>query len=87
MWNYLNSVDYTILEDDHFNELIFLRDGTENLHDYIYKFDDKHLLVETEIVIGLAGLFNITEEDALNYIGDWFEDKYELGVEEIINWT
>jgi hypothetical protein len=87
MWNYLNSVDYTILEDDHFNEIFLLRNGSEDYHDYVYKFDDKHLLVETELVLTFAGLFDVTEEDALNYIGDWFEEKYGLEVEEIINWS
>jgi hypothetical protein len=87
MWNYLNSTEYVILGGEHYGEIIFLRKGTKDLHDYIYTFDDKRLLVETEIVLGFAGLFDINPEDALEYIGDWFSSKYNLEVEEIVNWT
>jgi hypothetical protein len=68
-------------------EIILLRDGTKDSHDYIYKTDDRVLFVETDIVMGFSGLFNVDEEESLNYIGDWFEDKYGLEVNEIINWT
>jgi hypothetical protein len=42
--------------------------------------------VETNLVWILAGLFNITEEDALEYMGQWFENTYKVPVEEIIDW-
>lgn len=87
MWNYLNSVDYVILGGEPVGEIILLRDGTKDSHDYIYKTDDRVLFVETDIVMGFSGLFNVDEEESLNYIGDWFEDKYGLEVNEIINWT
>mgnify|MGYP000194210060 FL=1 len=87
MWNYLNSSEYIILGGEHVGEIIFLREGTEDLHDYIYTFNDKRLLVETELVFGFAGLFDISPEDALEYIGDWFSRKYNLEVDEIVDWT
>jgi hypothetical protein len=87
MWNYLNSVDYDILGGEPVGEIIMLRKGTKDYHDYIYKTDDRVLFVETDIVTGFSGLFNIDEEESLNYIGDWFEDKYGVEVNEIINWT
>lgn len=87
MWNYLNSVNYIILGGEPVGEIILLRDGTKDSHDYIYKTDDRVLFVETDIVLGFSGLFNVDEEESLNYIGDWFEEKYGLEVNEIINWT
>lgn len=87
MWSYLNTPEYTILGGKHVGEIIFLREGTKDLHDYIYTFNDKRLLVENEIVFGVAGLFDVDPEDALEYIGDWFSRKYNLEVEEIVNWT
>ena len=54
--------------------------------DYIYTYDDKRLLVETNLVWTLVGLFNISEGDALDYIGAWFENTYQLQVDEIIDW-
>ena len=87
MWNYLNSVYYVILGGEHVGELILLRDGTKDYHDYIYKYDNELLLVETDLVLGFSGLFNVDEEESLNYIGEWFEDKYGLEVREIVNWT
>lgn len=87
MWNYLNSVNYIILGGEPGGEIILLRDGTKDFHDYIYKFEDRVLFVETDIVTGFSGLFNVDEEDALNYIGDWFEEKYGFEVDEIFNWT
>lgn len=86
MWNYLNSVDYVILGGRPVGEMVLLRDGTKDSHDFIYEFDTKVLLVETNIVLGFSGLFNISEEESLNYIGEWFEEKYGLEADEIINW-
>lgn len=87
MRNYLNTPEYVILGGEHVGEIIFLRKGTEDSHDYIYTFDDKRLLVETEIVFGFSGLFDVDPEDALEYIGDWFGRKYNLEVQEIVNWN
>jgi hypothetical protein len=42
--------------------------------------------VETNLVWTLVGLFNISEDDALEYIGEWFEITYKVPVEEIIDW-
>ena len=86
MWSYLNTPEYTILGGEYVGEVIFLREGTKDVYDYIYMFDDKRLLVDNEIVFGFAGLFNVDPEDALEYIGDWFRLKYKLEVEEIVNW-
>lgn len=70
-----------------FDELVLRRQGGDGIYDdYIYTYDDKRLLVETNLLWTLAGLFNITEGDALEYIGEWFENTHKLPVEEIIDW-
>jgi hypothetical protein len=86
MWNYLDSPNYIVLGGEHVGEIVLLREGTENHHDYLYTFDDKRLLVGEDIVFGVSSLFNIDPEDSLDYIGEWFEDRYNLEVHEIINW-
>jgi hypothetical protein len=86
MWNYLDSPDYVILGGEHVGEIVLLREGTEDHHDYLYTFDDKILLVEEHIIFGFSSLFDVKPEDSLDYIGEWFEDKYGLEVHEIINW-
>jgi hypothetical protein len=85
MWNYLDSPDYIVLGEEG-DEIILLREGTEDHHDYLYTFDDKRLMVEEDIVFGFSSLFNIDPEDSLDYIGEWFEDRYGFEVDEIINW-
>lgn len=87
MWSYLNTPEYVILGGKHVGQIILLRKGTDDLHEYVYTFDDKRLLVENEIVFGFAGLFNVSPDDALEYIGEWFSHKYDLEVHEIINWN
>jgi hypothetical protein len=86
IWNYLDSPDYIVLGGKHVGELVLLREGTEDHHDYLYTFDDKRLLVEEDIVFGASSLFNIDLEDSLDYFGEWFEDRYGLEVHETINW-
>lgn len=87
MWTYLNTPEYTILGGKHVGEIIFLREGTKDLHDYIYTFDDKRLLVDNGLVFGFSGLFDFDPEDALEYIGEWFSRKYNVEVAEIVNWS
>lgn len=84
---YLSKTEYILIGGEFVGELILLQKGTEDLHDFIYTYNDERLLVETNIVWTLSGFFNISEEDMLDYIGEWFENKYELPVSEIINWT
>ncbi len=87
---YLSRTEYVTLGGYDDNELTLRRknEGTKDyvIDDYIYTFDDRRLLVETTIVWTLVGLFNITEDDALEYIGSWFENTYQLPVDEIIDW-
>ena len=84
---YLSKTEYILIGGEFVGELILLRKGTKDYHDFIYTYEDERLLVETNIVWALSGFFNISEEDMLDYIGEWFENKYELPVSEIINWT
>lgn len=84
---YLSKTEYILIGGEFVGELILLRNGTKDYHDFIYTYEDERLLVETNIVWTLSGFFNISEEDMLDYIGEWFENKYELPVSEIINWT
>jgi hypothetical protein len=85
---YLSKTEYVTLGGKFANELTLRRKGSEDIvyDDYIYTYDDKRLLVETNLVWTLVGLFNISEGDALDYIGEWFEITYKLPVEEIIDW-
>ena len=84
---YLSMTKYDVIGVELDNELTLRRKGVEGIYDdYIYTYDDKRLLVETNLVWILAGLFNITEEDALEYMGQWFENTYQVPVEEIIDW-
>jgi hypothetical protein len=32
-------------------------------------------------------MFGVSFDDALDYAGQWFEEKYDFPVEEIINWN
>ena len=84
---YLSKTEYIFIGGEFVGELILLRKGTKDYQDFIYTYEDERLLVETNIVWTLSGFFNISEEDMLDYIGEWFENKYELPVSEIINWT
>jgi hypothetical protein len=85
---YLSRTEYITLGGYDDNELTLRRKENKDIiyDDYIYTFDDKRLLVETNLVWTLVGLFNITEDDALEYIGSWFENTYQLPVDEIIDW-
>lgn len=83
---YLSKTEYILLGGKFVNELILQQKGTEDTHDFIYTYDDERLLVNRNIVWSLSGFFNISEEDMLDNIGEWFEDKYEVPVREIIDW-
>ena len=86
MWNYLDSSDYIVLGGEDIGEIVLLRKGTKDHHDYLYTFDDKRLMVEETILSAVSSLFDINLEDSLEYLGEWFEDRYGLEVDEIINW-
>jgi len=84
---YLSMTKYDVVGGEFVNELVLRRQNADGIYDdYIYTYDDKRLLVETNLLWTFAGLFNITEEDALEYIGEWFENTYKVPVEEIIDW-
>ena len=83
IWNYFDSEDYDIAEDD--ND-IFLLDDDGNF-DWNYTFDNRRLLVANDIISAVEGLFGVSFDDALEYAGEWFEDKYGFTVEEILNWN
>jgi hypothetical protein len=79
--------EYDVIGGEFVNELVLRRKGSDGINDdYIYTYDDNRLLVETNLVWVVSGFFNIPEEDTLDYIGEWFENKYNLPVEEIIDW-
>lgn len=82
IWDYFESEDYDVDADE--NE-IFLVDDDGNF-DWNYTFDDGRLLVANDIILGVAGMFNLSDDDALEYAGQWFEEKYDYVVEEIVNW-
>jgi hypothetical protein len=82
MWKYFDSYKYKIHEDD--DEIILV--NSDNSFDWNYTFYDGRLLVSNNIITGIEGLFNISGDNALEYAGEWFEDKYHHPVEEIINW-
>ena len=82
IWDYFNSEDYDISEDD--NE-IFLLDDYGNF-DWNYIFDNRRLLVANDIISSIESMFSLSSDDALEYAGEWFENKYGYNVEEIINW-
>ena len=82
IWNYFDSEDYDIAEDD--ND-IFLLDDDGNF-DWNYVFDNGRLLVANDIISAVEGMFGLSSDEALEYAGEWFEDKYGYKVEEIINW-
>ena len=84
---YLSKTEYVLVGGEFVGELVLLQKGTKDLHDFIYTYEDERLLVETNIVWALSGFLNIPEEDILDYIGEWFENKYEVPVSEIIDWT
>ena len=83
IWNYFDSEDYDIAEDE--NE-IFLLDDDGNF-DWNYVFDGGRLLVANEIISAVEGMFGVSFDDALDYAGQWFEEKYGFTVEEILNWN
>ena len=39
-----------------------------------------------QAIVAIEGLFSISFDDALEYAGEWFEEKYGYIVEEILNW-
>lgn len=82
IWNYFDSEDYDIAEDK--NE-IFLLDDDGNF-DWNYVFEGGRLLVANDIISAVEGLFGVSFDDALDYAGQWFEEKYGYTVEEILNW-
>jgi hypothetical protein len=82
IWDYFNSEDYDIAEDE--NE-IFLLDDDGNF-DWNYTFYDGRLLVANDIIVAIEGMFSISYDDALEYAGQWFEEKYGHNVDEIVNW-
>ena len=82
IWDYFNSEHYDIAEDE--NE-IFLLDDDGNF-DWNYTFEDGRLLVSNDIIVVIEGMFSISYDDALEYAGQWFEEKYGHFVEEIVNW-
>lgn len=82
IWNYFDSEDYDIAEDE--NE-IFLLDDDGNF-DWNYVFEGGRLLVANDIISAVEGLFGVSFDDALEYAGEWFEEKYGFTVEEILNW-
>jgi len=82
MWDYLNSPEYDVFEDEY--EILLTNKNDE--YDWRYTFEDGRLLVSNHIILGLEGLFNISGENALEYAGEWFEDHYHYPVDEIINW-
>ena len=83
IWNYFDSKDYDIAEDE---VEIFLLDDDGNF-DWNYTFDNRRLLVANDIISAVEGLFGVSFDDALEYAGEWFEDKYGFTVEEILNWN
>jgi hypothetical protein len=85
---YLSMTKYDVVGGKFANELVLRRqDGGDYIYDdYIYTYDDKRLLIDTNLVWTLVGLFNISEEDTLEYVGEWFENTYKVPVEEIIDW-
>ena len=82
IWNYFDSEDYDIDEDE--NE-IFLLDDDGNF-DWNYTFYDGRLLVANDIISAVEGMFGLSSDDALEYAGEWFEEKYDFPVDEILNW-
>lgn len=82
MWKYFDSPDYNVKKTPHY---LFL----ENNHDnraWVYKIYNNKLLVSNDIIFGFAAMFNVSGEDALEYAGEWFEEKYDYPVNEIVNW-
>jgi hypothetical protein len=43
-------------------------------------------LVAHDIIVSVESMFSISYDDALEYAGQWFEEKYGYIVEEILNW-
>ncbi len=83
IWNYFDSKDYDIAEDE---VEIFLLDENGN-SDWNYVFEGGRLFVDNDIITSVEGMFGISFDEALEYAGEWFEDKYGFTVEEIINWN
>jgi hypothetical protein len=82
MWSYLNEPDYNVLGGE-FVDILVVR--IEDKTSFAYDYKDQRLAVSNDVVFGLISLFNMDDEDALDYIGEWFEETYNLGVMEIVN--
>ena len=83
IWNYFDSKDYDIAEDE---VEIFLI-GENGNSDWNYVFEGGRLFVDNNIISAVEGMFGVSFDDALDYAGQWFEEKYDFPVEEIINWN
>lgn len=81
MCEYLNGPEYSIELGDE----IFLIDGT-GTHHFNYRPQYNNLLVSNDVALGLIGMFGVSLEEGLDYIGGWFEDKFDVKVNSVINW-
>lgn len=82
MWSYLNEPNYDVLGGK-FIDLLVVRVGDKT--SFAYDYQDQRLAVSNDVVFGFISLFNLDDEDALDYIGEWFEDTYKLEVDETVN--
>lgn len=82
IWDYFDSEEYEIHLLD--NEMYLFDD--QNNTDWNYTFYDGRLLVANDIIVAIEGMFSISYDDALEYAGQWFEEKYGHNVDEIVNW-
>jgi hypothetical protein len=82
MWEYFDSYDYEVKETNHYTYL----KNDKGVVDWAYTYDDNRLAVSTNIILGFAAMFNVSDDDALEYAGEWFEINYDCPVGEIINY-
>lgn len=80
--SYLNAPDYEIVGGKHVGELILM---VNDVPMFLYDYSDKSLTVSNDFIFGFISLFNLDGEETLNYLGDWFEDKFNLNVRGIVN--
>jgi hypothetical protein len=81
MCEYLDNTKYSIELGDE----IFLIDGT-GTHHFNYRPQYNNLLISNEVAFGLIGMFGLSLDEGLDYIGGWFEDKFDVKVNSVINW-